>query len=234
MQTTTQNRAGLSGNQLKLLALIAMTLDHVGVYLLPQYPILRIFGRLALPIYAFMIAEGCRYTRNRKKYLGLMIGLAVICQAVYLFTMGSVYQCILVTFSLSIGLCYLVDFARMRNTLLPWALAAAGFAFAVFLCVFLPGLLPGTDFHIDYGIFGVLLPVLVYLGRTKSEQLLLAAAGLCLLSVYAGGIQWFSLAALIPQALYNGTRGKTKMKYLFYFYYPAHLAVLYLINQLLF
>lgn len=57
--------AGLTGNQLKLLALIAMTCDHVGLQLLPQFIILRIIGRLAAPLFAYMIAEGCRYTHNR-------------------------------------------------------------------------------------------------------------------------------------------------------------------------
>ena len=50
-------KVGLSNNQLKILAMIAMTLDHVGVYLFPQVLWLRIVGRLAFPIYAFMIAE---------------------------------------------------------------------------------------------------------------------------------------------------------------------------------
>lgn len=60
----TKTRFGLSGNQLKLIALATMTLDHVGAYLLPQVLFLRILGRLSLPIYAYMIAEGCRHTRS--------------------------------------------------------------------------------------------------------------------------------------------------------------------------
>ena len=57
---------------LKMLALITMTCDHVGLQLFPDILIFRIIGRLAMPIYAFMIAEGCRHTRNRKKYLLLL------------------------------------------------------------------------------------------------------------------------------------------------------------------
>ena len=65
----TKTAWGLSGNQLKLIALITMTIDHVGAYLLPQFTILRIIGRLSMPIYAFLIAEGCRHTHDRRKYL---------------------------------------------------------------------------------------------------------------------------------------------------------------------
>lgn len=233
MEITAQTRTGLSGNQLKLLALITMTIDHVGAYLLPQYRILRIIGRLAMPIYAYMVAEGCRYTRSRAKYLALMAGLALVCQAVYFFALDSLDQCILVTFSLSICLCYLVDNARKQNSLLAWGLAAAGLAGAGFLCEILPRLLPGTGFHIDYSFFGVLLPVFIFLGRTKTEKLLLAAVGLSLLSWRSGGTQWYSLLALIPLALYSGARGKTNMKYLFYIYYPLHLVVIYGIGFLI-
>ena len=69
MPTQTKKFPGFTGNELKLIAMIAMTCDHVGLQLLPGVPVLRIIGRLALPIYAYMIAEGCRYTRSRKKYL---------------------------------------------------------------------------------------------------------------------------------------------------------------------
>ena len=67
----------LSGNQLKIIALVAMTCDHVGKELLPAYEFLQIMGRLAFPIFAYMIAEGCRYTRNRKKHLLQVASLAL-------------------------------------------------------------------------------------------------------------------------------------------------------------
>ena len=89
---------GLTGNQLKIIAMLTMTCDHVGLQLLPQWGFLRILGRLALPIYAWMIAEGCRHTRSRKKYLLRLASLAALCQIVYFIAMGSLYMCILVTF----------------------------------------------------------------------------------------------------------------------------------------
>ena len=59
-------RFGLNNNQLKILAIVIMTIDHVGMEIMPQFRILRIIGRLAFPIFAFMIAEGCHHTKNRK------------------------------------------------------------------------------------------------------------------------------------------------------------------------
>ena len=95
---------GLTGNQLKILALIAMTCDHVGLQLFPGCQMLRVIGRLAFPIFAYMIAEGAKYTKNRTKYFFQMFGLGFICQLVYFFAMGSLYQCILITFSFSVVL----------------------------------------------------------------------------------------------------------------------------------
>ena len=210
---------GLNSNQLKLLALLTMTVDHIGVHLFPQYPILRIIGRLAFPIYAYCIAEGCVHTKNRKKYLMQMAGMALLCQLVYFFAMGSLFQCILVTFTLSILLIYACDTGSRPLT----ALALLGVAFVT---VALPRLLPGTDFAIDYGFFGVLVPVAAYLGETRREKLLFTAGALVALAWSVGDIQWYSLAALLPLSLYGGQRGKRRMKWLFYLYYPAHLVAI--------
>lgn len=211
------NCFSLTGNQLKILAMIAMTCDHVGLQLFPQWTFLRIIGRLALPIYAYMIAEGCRYTRDRKKYLLRMVSLAALCQIVYFFAMDSLYMCILVTFSLSIGLIWAWEIRGVAGP----AVTAAVF----FLCVVLPDLLPG--FEIDYGLSGVLLPVLIYFGTPK---VLFLSAGCLLLALSHGGNQWWGFAAIPLLMLYNGTKGKYNIGKLFYWYYPAHLVIIYLLS----
>ena len=224
---------GLSGNQLKLIALFAMTCDHVAVVFFPHMYFLRIIGRLAFPIFAYMIAEGCLYTKNKKKHLLSMAALALVCQLVYFFFMGSLYQCVLVTFTLSIGLIYLLDYAFRKEKGLYCLPVLLGFVAAYFLCEVLPDLLIGTDYQIDYGIWGVMLPLLVYFGKNAKQKLLYFACDLVLLSFRLGGIQWYALAAVALLALYNGKRGKYRMKYLFYIYYPAHLALIQLIRMLL-
>lgn len=219
----TKTQFGLTGNQLKILALIAMTIDHIGYFLLPRYPILRIIGRLAMPIFAWMIAEGCAYTKNRFRYLFTVLGVGLLCQAVSWIAERSLVQCILITFSMSIVLIYILDLANRKRGFFTLCLLAIALSAVCYICVFFPD---GRGFSVDYGIYGVLLPVMIYLGRTKQEKLLLTAGGLIPLAISHGYLQWFALLSLPLLALYNGRRGKAKMKYLFYFYYPLHLAVI--------
>ena len=214
----------MTGNQLKILAMIAMTCDHVGLQLLPQFPVLRLIGRLALPVYGFLIAEGCRFTKDRGRYLLRMAGMAGLCQAVYFFAMGSLYQCILVTFSMSICLIWAVDAARKKRDFGSVLLALAVFGAAFVICEVLPEVLKKSDFYVDYGIFGVLLPVFVYFGKPKWLGL---AVGLGLLGAYYGGAQWLALGAVPFVWLYNGKRGKYSLGKWFYWYYPVHLVVIY-------
>lgn len=214
---------GLTGNQLKVIAMVSMTLDHIGLQLLPQWTILRILGRLALPIYAYMIAEGCRHTRDRKRYFLRLAGLAAVCQVVYWFAMGSVYMCILVTFSLSVLLIGVIENFQEKRSRQSQILAFGTLLGIFFVCVALPELWKGSDFSIDYGIAGVLLPVLVYFGREKTKYL---TAGLILLGFGYGGIQWCALAAVPLLGMYNGQRGEKNVGKWFYLYYPLHLAVI--------
>lgn len=227
----TKTGLGLSGNTLKLIALITMTLDHIGAYLLPQYPILRLIGRISMPIYAFLIAEGCEHTRNKLKYLCLMAFFALGCQLVYFFVMDSLYMCILVTFSLSIVLVYALQYVQRKKDFLSCAVFAVALAGVYYICVKLPGRLPG--FSVDYGLEGVLLPLFFALGSTKPQKLLGGTVGMCVLALGSASIQWYSLLALPLLALYSGRRGKYSYKYLFYIYYPLHLAAIYGIRWIL-
>lgn len=220
----------LSGNILKLLALVFMTVDHVGLYIFDNNPIMRIIGRLAFPIFAYMIAEGCRYTKNRARYIVTMIAFAVVCQVVTSVATNMLYMCIFVTFSFSIILIYSFDYMIRNRTLWSFFVLFCVFAVIVVVAEILPMVLPKKlSFEMDYGLIGILCPFLVYLGFNRPTKLALCAVGLILLSMVNGYIQWFCLLALIPLALYSGKRGKLNLKYLFYIYYPLHIAVIYLI-----
>lgn len=222
---------GLNGNQLKLVALLAMTADHVGMMLFPQVIWWRLVGRLAYPIYAYLVAEGCLHTRSMAKYLASMASMALLCQVVYLVAMGSLYQCILVTFSLSIGLCMLLKKAKDEQKPLWYILFTAAVAAVWFLTEELPLLLSGTDYAVDYGFLGVILPVALYLVSGKVWKLLLTAAVLVLMSL-SSWVQFPSVLAVTILALYNGTRGNRNLKRIFYWYYPVHLVVIYGISLL--
>ena len=89
---------GISATALKIIGMIAMTIDHIGYFLFPQIEAFRIIGRIAYPIFAYMIAEGCRYTRNKVKYLLSVLGVGCGCSAVSYITEASLYQSILITF----------------------------------------------------------------------------------------------------------------------------------------
>ena len=233
-KTFQKPKFGFTNNQLKIIAMVSMLCDHVGLLFFPEADIFRIIGRIAFPIFAYMIAEGCRYTKNRAKYLGMIAGMGIVFQLVYLVAMGSLYQGILVTFSLAIITIYALDGILKSKKL--WCVLASvtSLAFVVFFVFVLPILLKGTDFDIDYGLWGILLPVAVYflpnrIARTIGTAILLLARAIhyTIVPVALGPLQWFALLSVLFLALYNGERGRAKMKYVFYIFYPAHLVILY-------
>ena len=224
-------KLGLTNNQLKLLAMLSMTVDHIGYILFPRVMWLRIVGRLAFPIFAYMVAEGCSHTRNLKRYLGSMALIAAVCQTVAFIATGTIAQCIMVTFTLAIGLIILAKNALEKRTFLGWALFAGGMVAAFVATEILPRLVSG--FSVDYNFIGVILPLCVYLAKNKWAKLAVCALCLCVLPIGVWWGQWFALLAIPLLALYNGQRGKWRMKWLFYFYYPAHLAVLWLLAMVL-
>ena len=218
----------LSGNHLKLLAALTMLLDHMGVLLYPRIMIFRIIGRLSYPIFAFMIAESCRYTQNKLRYFLMIFGLGVGCQVVYYFVSGDTYLNILLTFSGSILLVYLLQAAHKADSLGKQALWSTLFA-VMTLSVF--GLCQVV--HVDYGFWGIMIPVMVSFAHIRNfphwAAVLLLGCGLVLLGTeYENMQQWalLSLPSLLILLLYSGKRGKTKMKNFFYIFYPVHLVVL--------
>ena len=222
-------REGLSNNALKIIALISMTLDHLCILIIPQVEWLRIIGRIAMPIFAYMIAEGCKYTKNKLKYFLMVFILGVICQVVYYVSDGSLLMGILIDFSISILLIYFIDYALNVKKWWAYTLAILSIIATALLVYILPEWTNG-DLYFDYGLGAILLPVVIYIFNNKWLKLFATAIFLIPICAIDWQIQWFCYLALIPLALYNGKRGKYKLKYLFYLYYPIHLAVLYLIG----
>lgn len=232
----------MNGNQLKIVALVTMTIDHIGVLMFPHVTWLRIVGRLSFPIFAYMIAEGCFYTHRRRRYVAGLAIVGCLCQVVYALFMGSLEQSIMTTLALgALTVFAMQDLARRRDAagvLMFLGMLAAD----VLACCVLPVLLARWDFSVDYGLFGVLLVAFAYAprlfigpqepGRLRACMLATTAAGLVLVALDSTWVQWFGLAAVALLACYDGTRGTLSMKYVFYVYYPLHLAVLYGISLL--
>ena len=238
----------LNGNGIKLLAAVLMVVDHIGMFFFPQAAWLRWIGRISLPLFAYMLAEGCRHTKNKTDRLLLLASTALACQIVSFIASGSLRMSILVTFSLSVLIIYsLQAFAEKLSSSarpLSVALAAAGFIGMVFLTFAVTCIreIDGAAFSVEYGFWGCMLAVFpaaadcMMSGRADGEtacvvRLAAFAAGLCVLcAAHSNPAQWFSLAALVPLAMYDGRRGKLNLKYFFYVFYPAHLGLFWLIS----
>ena len=225
-----------------------MTCDHVGYLLFPEAVFLRYIGRLALPIFAYFIAEGCQHTRSKSKYLLQISALAVVCQLFYLGEallnggIRSIDLNILFTFCLSIIVSS--SYLRLRNSLqqknretLPTdiILFIASLSLAAFCCTYLSRLF-GISVTVDYGLVGVLLPVSALLFTDKRKNFICFCIGTIIYCIVRAEIlpyTWYALFALPLLFLYNGKRGTKKLKWPFYFFYPLHFAVIYGIHYLM-
>lgn len=246
----------MNRSQLKIIACLCMLADHIAYLLLPQLTFLRWIGRLAMPIFAFFIGEGCRYTKNRKQYLLRLSGLAAVCQAAYLiaelaekrtlsFASDVCFLNILFTFSLSCPLCFLLLDARAAARAGKRRAAAGKYALLLgciaalalfFWFLWRQRRLAGWETAVDSGLCGVLLPVSAVLFDGREEKLFAFSLMLLIYCfVYAAVFPyvWFALLSAALLALYNGKPGSRKLKYGFYAFYPAHLGVLYLISLFL-
>ena len=201
----------MTGFQLKLLAMLAMTADHIGAVFFPEIPLLRWIGRLAMPVLCFFIGEGLRHTRSPRRYLLRLTGFALLSELPFdlAFYGGIKWEHQNVYFTLALGL--LALWAIQSRGMEGWLLAlTAALAAELLGC--------------DYGMYGVLLILLLdRFHRARSEQL--AAAALLNLAFFGLQTQTLSLIALPLLWLYNGKRGRDDRR-LFYLYYPAHLCVL--------
>lgn len=233
-----------NSNTLKLLAAIFMLVDHFGLIFFPKVMWLRMIGRLSMPIFAFAIAEGCRYTKNKYKHFALLFGLGAACQFVYyVFDPENLYFGILITFSFSTLIIYAMQFAKQctfeKETkwwlkIASWALVFGLIAGVYVFCRF---------FTVDYGFYGCMLPVFASIldfhripapDRLKKVDILplrilcmaIPMGPMLFAGAFGVSVTWYSFLALPLLLLYNGEKGKWNMKYFFYIFYPLHLGLL--------
>ncbi len=233
-----ENKISLSSNALKIIAAVSMLIDHIGVIMFPSYDIFRIIGRLAFPIFSFLICEGCRYTRNKCAYFLRIFVLGILTSAVYFIESGKIYFDVLITFSFSIILIFLLqkthDEENFHKRLI--------FIF-LFLSLTITTYFFTENVTVDYGFWGIMLPVFpaladVVLNENKyplvlQKRFFVFAIALLALAFSKDALQFYSLFALIPLALYNGKKGFKLPKYFFYIFYPAHIALIWLVNLII-
>lgn len=236
-------KKGLTGSALKWIAIITMLIDHIGAtliepylrnhgvrvielfgnsglstespyfILLKTYTSMRLIGRLAFPIFAFLLVEGFIHTKNLKKYI-LQIGLFALLSEIPfdLATSGKILESSHqnIYFTLFIGLVTIAVFDKYKENKMKWI--------ALIIAVIV-----SEVFRVDYAMMGVTVIFIFYFYHKDfgSRNLL---NGLVLLQQYT------AVLSLILIQLYNGKRGKQN-KFFFYTFYPAHLLLLYLIRS---
>lgn len=225
----------LNGMHLKVLAMALMLIDHAWASLPGGGAWMTCVGRLAFPIFAFLIAEGFAHTHSRRRYLKRLLIFAVVSELPFnLMSGGWIYpmhQNVLFTLALAVALMMLIEWARPMGGV-RFALAAAA---AVLL-----GLALGTVFFVDYLGWGVVTVLVFYLSRSMPAgwlvQLLVLwyinCEGFGGMAVELGGqlvtVQAFALLALPLIWLYNGQPGRAgkKVRLLCYAFYPLHIVAL--------
>lgn len=239
---------------LKLIAMVCMLIDHLGAVVYPEYPVMRLIGRLAFPLFAYCLAVGCFYTHSIGKY-ALRVGLlAVIVQPLYVTAMNHQAK---MAFDWAHNF-YRVDLLA-RHYLLPYP----SILFALFAGILviwsirdrkyaLTGLLLAVcwylDGYLDYGVKGILLMVLFYaLLDRPLASCVWAALFMCwwgvptlrslsgLKSLLMTGratvyTQFYAILAL-PLIYLPLRTGIRTPRYLAYLFYPAHLALIYLLTM---
>lgn len=227
----------MSGFVLKLIAMITMLIDHTGAILFegsPYYIYFRMIGRLAFPIYCFLLVEGFYHTSNVKRYLKRLGVFALISEIPFDLAFSKTdtsinfFESQNVFFTLYIGLLviYFMSLVKkkymndsMKQNLINIGIVIVGCFAAIFLAT-------------DYSFLGVLLILCFYLFRTN--KLLLSIAILLLNYELAGTLQALAVLSMIFIWFYNGKKGPKLNKYIFYAFYPAHILLLVLISKMIY
>jgi len=241
-------KKGISGAVVKNLAMIAMIVDHLaqliwapfvmdkgylpniayGVYVVGT----GVIGRMAMPLFSFLIAEGVFYTSNRRKYLLQVFLTGVLAFFPYIYLTGGVplhFTNLNIMFAFSIAILAIMCMDRVEQSWLKIVIVIAA-------CVL------SEVTKCEYASPAILMVTAAYYFRdNKIRQLCYSMAGFVLGTAISAVYQdelWTmeaeapALLAFIVIALYNGERGKPLPKWVYYVFYPAHLAIIAIIRMI--
>ncbi|HEX3075441.1 MAG TPA: TraX family protein [Lachnospiraceae bacterium] len=218
---------------LKIIAILAMLIDHISAIFIndntPLFWITRGIGRIAFPIFCFLIVEGYYRTSDVKKYL-LRLGVFALISEVPFdlcfygtpFNIGHQN----VFFTLFLGLCTIYGIDKVKKKYKGQQMTELMGTFAVAMVAMFASQLLFTD----YNIYGILLILCFYMMR--GQKIVLAIAIVAITVIMSHPIQYVAVVAFVPIFLFNGRKGPN-VKYLFYAFYPVHLLILYLIQILI-
>lgn len=221
----------LNGYQIKIIAILSMLVDHIGFTLGPSilgsvgYYAMRGIGRLAFPLFAFLIVQGFIHTRRFSTYLIRILIAAVISEIPFdLMTSGKVFNPlnnnVLFSFAIALVVLWVIRKASERPSLKPILSTIAillGSALAYFGCT-------------DYSYKAVLVVASMYILQNQPVYMYLM---ICLVMfVNSTMIDFAAALAIIPMCMYNGAKGRDD-KHLMYIVYPAHMFILWLVYYFL-
>lgn len=212
----------MTASTLKIIAMVTMLIDHIGMVFFPDVAILRIIGRFAFPIFAYCIAEGCIYTRDKKKYLLRTI----ICAAVYQLISVLLYQnftpCVVWGYAAAIIFAILHTWAKEK-----WlyrCLILTIYTIVIALALFIT--------KSDYLCFGFLCTICVYTMHKSWIKWIGFGASLLVVGAFYQ-YQLFALLSIPLLMLYNGKQGKLKLGRIMYYFYPLHYLLLGVLNYVI-
>ena len=238
----------INNNTLKIIAMILMLLDHLWGTIIPGNQWMTLIGRMAFPIFAFLIVEGFFHTSDLKKYMKRLFIFGLISEIPFnLIYTGSIifpfHQNVM--FTLLLGLLIINEIDKIKNNKEIKKKIIPILKIFLFLLISIIG-------FVDYGVTGVLTIVVFYLFRGFKLAWIGQLISLILLYIvffegqsvilnifnyeYFLPLQSIGVLSLIFIWLYNGEKGKNNklIKYLFYSFYPVHMLVIYLIYYFIF
>lgn len=248
-QQSLQEKKGISGSTLKMIAIITMLIDHIGAAIFGRmlmaagidslnttdtsvvlqwltdnaglyavYMVLRYIGRIAFPIFCFLLVQGFAHTRDKRKY-ALRLGLfALLSEIPFDLAVSSAvleFQHQNVFFTLFIGLVTMIAYEAVEKKE-EWS---GVLKVVCWIVIVLAGMGIAKFLRTDYDAIGVFCIMMLYIFRQKKSTQIIVGCVSFLWELTAP-------LAFIPIAFYNGKRG-WKMKYFFYAFYPVHLLILY-------
>lgn len=229
----------MSAFALKCIALLAMAIDHTGAVFFPDQAWLRYIGRLAFPIFAFLLTEGFLHTSSKRNYFLRLGAFALLSEVPYdlcLFRAPFDPEHQNILFELCAGF------------LLLWCLEKALREGKRWFFLPVPLLFLGASyFSLSYGIYGLAMIAVFYLFSGIPHIRALSGAvvtygfngflslgfpflGRTIHLLSSNFTQLYAVAASVPLLFYNGKKGRYSLKWFFYLFYPAHLLLLWAVS----
>ena len=219
--TFSKDNYSLNAYHLKMIALITMLLDHFARVIFPDLYFLKVIGRIAFILFSFLVVEGFLHTRSTAKYLLRLSIFAIMSEIPYdLAFSHTIYDPTKqnIFFTLSSGLISLL------------VLKSEKIASDIKVLLIVVLVTAANLFHFDYYYLGILQILFFYnYRRAKIKQFLMVGI-LNIFFMFRVSTQAAAILGLLPIYLYDGQLGK-KTGILFYFIYPVHLVVFYLIHR---